>query len=272
MPFATTHVEHLEISRLIVGSNWFLGYSHTSAAKDRWIKSYMTIDRMVEVMSVFARNGINAVMSMQNPTMREVIRRVKEETGVDMHWICTPSGEGVEDLLPGIEESAEMGASICMPHQHWTDGNMLVNQKRIIGLEQVTARIRELGMIPGLSTHRPETVVLCDKAGYDVATYIQIYNAIGFLCQVETDWIAHVINATPKPVMCIKPLAAGRILPPTGLSFVYNSIKPTDMVCIGTLSVDEAEQDIHIARELISRGQADTMDLTFSRSKKALVE
>lgn len=270
--FPTTFIEDLEISRLIIGSNWFLGYSHTSRAQDRWLKEYMNPRRMAEIMGVFARNGINAVMSMQNATMQEAIHIVKEETGVALHWICTPSGEAVEDLLPGIEESAEMGGRICMPHQHWTDGNMIVNQRRIIGLERVTERIRELGMIPGLSTHRPETVVVCDKAGYDVATYIQLYNAIGFLCQVETDWVARIINGTVKPVMCIKPLAAGRILPSTGLSFVFNSIKPNDMVCIGTMSTYEAEDDIRITRDLLERGATRERELTYSRSKAALVE
>ena len=173
--------------------------------------------------------------------------------------------------MPGIEESAEMGARICMPHQHWTDGNMIVNQKRIIGLEKVCERIRELGMIPGLSTHRPETVVVCDSAGYDVATYIQMYNAIGFLCQVETDWIARVINQTRKLIMAIKPLAGGRILPPTGLSFVYNSIKPIDMVCIGTMSTYEAEDDIRIVRDLLARGSSGGSELQYSRSKGSLI-
>ena len=271
MDFPTTFIEDLEISRLIVGSNWFFGYSHYSRAKDQWIKSHMTTERVAEIMCVFAREGINAVMSKQNQPMKEAIGIVKQETGVEMHWICTPGGETVDDLMPGIEESAEMGAKICMPHQHWTDGNMLVNHGRIMDLERVTERIRELGMIPGLSTHRPETVVVCDKAGYDVATYIQIYNPIGFLCQVETDWIARIINETEKPIMCIKPLAAGRVLPPTGLGFVYNSIKPIDAVCIGTMNTFEAEDDIRIARELIERGQLRERTLTYSRSKASLV-
>jgi len=144
--FPMTHIEDLEISRLIIGTNWFRGFSHYSAAKSRWIREYMDLDRIVEIMSVFAHNGCNAVLSGPEPLMQEAIHRVKEETGVTIHWFCTPSGEGVDDLMPGIELSAEMGAAVCLPHQHWTDGNMIVNQKRIIGLERVTERIRELGM------------------------------------------------------------------------------------------------------------------------------
>ena len=44
-----------------------------------------------------------------------------------------------------------------------------------------TKMIRERGMIPGLSTHMPESVGYADKMGADLETYIQIYNAAGFL-------------------------------------------------------------------------------------------
>lgn len=268
--FPMTRIGNVGISRMIAGSNWFRGFSHCSAAKDKWIREYMTAERITDVLCVFARNGVNAYLASPDPLTRDILHRVKEETGVTMHLIATPGGEHIEDLLPGIEQSAELGATFCLPHQHWTDGNLVANETRIIGIEQATKRIRELGMIPGLSTHRPETVVVCDKAGYDVETYIQIYNPIGFLCQVETDWIERVINNTPKPVICIKPLAGGRVLPPTGLSFVYHSIKPIDTVCIGTLSTLEAEDDIRIARSLLESGSIKERELQYSRSKKAL--
>ncbi|MHB9033985.1 MAG: hypothetical protein ACYC6L_13180, partial [Anaerolineae bacterium] len=171
MDFPMTNIGGVAISRMIAGSNWFRGYSHYSSAKDKWIREYMNPDRIAEILCVFARNGINAYLASPDPLTRDVLNRVKQETGVTMHLIATPSGEHVEDLLPGIEQSAEHGATFCLPHQHWTDGNLVTNEQRLIGIEQVTKRIRELGMIPGLSTHRPETVVVCDKAGYDLETY-----------------------------------------------------------------------------------------------------
>ena len=36
-PFPRTKIEDLSVSRLIMGTNWWLGYSHTSIAKDREI-------------------------------------------------------------------------------------------------------------------------------------------------------------------------------------------------------------------------------------------
>jgi hypothetical protein len=40
--FPRTLVGGVSLSRLIIGTNWFLGYSHTSLAKDKFIKSYQT--------------------------------------------------------------------------------------------------------------------------------------------------------------------------------------------------------------------------------------
>ena len=74
---------------------------------------------------------------------------------------------------------------------------------------------------------------LCRQAGADVETYIQIYNAAGFLMQVEADWVMRIIRKAKKPVMTIKPLAAGRLLPVVGLAFVWNTIRDQDMVTIG---------------------------------------
>jgi len=69
-------------------------------------------------------------------------------------------------------------------------------------------RFRERGMLPGLSTHMPETVTYADESGLDIETYIQLYNSMGFLMQVEVDWVLNIIKSAKKPVMTIKPMAA----------------------------------------------------------------
>ena len=91
-------------------------------------------------------------------------------------------------------------------------------------------------MIPGLSAHMPEIVVYSDENDYDVETYIQIYNSMGFLMQLEVDWIAGIIHNAKKPVMTIKPMAAGRISPFAAFPFVWNTIRDIDMVTVGTMT------------------------------------
>jgi hypothetical protein len=129
--------------------------------------------------------------------------------------------------------------------------------------------IRERGMIPGLSTHMPETVVYADNMGADVETYIQIYNADGFLMQVEIDWVQRIIRDAKKPVMTIKPLAAGRLMPVVGLAFVWNTIREQDMVTIGTTTPDEAREVIELSLDLLARRLPDNA-LQTTRSKHSL--
>jgi len=137
-------------------------------------------------------------------------------------------------------------------------------------IDRHTALIRERGMIPGLSTHMPVTVTIADKTGVDVETYIQLYNAAGFLMHVEADWVMHIIRGAQKPVMTIKPLAAGKLHPVTGLEFVWRTIRDCDMVTIGTMSTYEAEEVIEISLACLERREPN-LDLQFTRSKRSLV-
>jgi len=271
MRFATTNIGGLEISRMVCGSNPFFGFSHFSAAKDAWFKRYFTTERIVEILHKCSEYGINAVVSGPVERMHEAIVSLEQQTGYHFYWFCTPgsSSDSLEQLLAGVQWSADHGAEFCLPHQSCTDNRMNVPELRIEGLTEFCQRVRELDMIPGLSTHRPETVRVADEGGYDIETYVQIYNPIGFLCQVETDWVQRVINNAKKPVLCIKPLAAGRVMPPTGLRFVYETIRPVDTVAVGFLSPEEVEEDVKIALNVLTDLGAD-VPLAYTRSKQAL--
>jgi len=271
MTFPTTHIGHLELSRMLIGTNPFYGYSHFSRAKDTWLKRYFTPQRIYEVIEACARQGLNGVLSGAGTHfktgLQPILEEVERTTGVHVVWIGTPAGRALEELLEEIRAAADQGVQICMPHQMYSDNMLVPNQGRLIGYEQAAQLIRDLGMVPGVSTHRPEAITTCDQAGYDVAAYIQPYNPIGFLCPLETDWVRRIISGTNKPVIVIKPLAAGRVLPPTGLNFCYSTIKPIDTVCVGMFSVEEVEEDVNLARSIISGAEA-RLQRTFSSGKQ----
>jgi len=133
-------------------------------------------------------------------------------------------------------------------------------------MEAICRMIRERGMIPGLSTHMPETIVYADETGLDVETYISIYNSMGFLMQVEVDWVAHIIRNAHKPVLTIKPMAAGQLRPFQALTFVWNTIRPQDMVAVGTMSPKEAAEVIEISLGILESRDS-TIALQETRSK-----
>jgi hypothetical protein len=125
-------------------------------------------------------------------------------------------------------------------------------------------------MIPGLSTHMPETPTYADECGLDVATYIQIYNAAGFLMQIEIDWVQRMIWGARKPVITIKPLAAGRLPPLVGLGFVWSTIRECDMVCIGTSNPYEAAEVVELSLSILEH-RAPRVELQTTRSKQSVV-
>jgi hypothetical protein len=273
--FPRTTVGGISLPRLLVGSNWFLGYSHTSLAKDNFIKEYQTRERIVAILNVFLEYGIDAVMAPVSLHLDDSIREVEQQAGRRIIRIYTPAfdlnlGAAPADRAEAVfDQCAELGATFCMPHQSVTDALLDRRAGVIRDLDDYTRMIRSRGMIPGLSTHMPETIIYADRMGADVETYIQLYNSAGFLMQVEADWVMKVIREAKKPVMTIKPLAAGRILPVVGLAFVWNTIRDQDMVTIGTTTPEEAREVIELSLDLLNRRLPDSK-LQETRSKQSL--
>lgn len=275
--FPRTSIEGLSVSRLLIGTNWFLGYSHTSRAKDCLIKQQMTRPRIAEVLEVFFRAGVDTIYGVrpESPMLEDAIRDAEDRTGRR----CIRMGTPTLDVAPTqaardanarmIDGFAAIGCSVCLPHQCATDALLDRRTRTIREMDVYAAMIRQRGMIPGLSTHMPEAVVYADESDLDVGTYIQIYNAAGFLMQVEVDWVHRIIHAARRPVIAIKPLAAGRLLPLVGLAFNWATLRPQDMVCIGTMTGDEAREVVDISLSILD-GHASQLQLQRTRSKASI--
>lgn len=272
-PFPRTKIGDLSVSRMIIGTNWFLGFSHTSAAKDKLIKETMTAGKVADILEVFLAEGIDTALGLfQNEVFRDGVHEAEQRTGKKVIVISTPGihpGDGPEaaaEVERVIDLEAKLGVDIFMPHQFSVDRMMDVRERKIRNMDAYCKMIREYGMIPGLSTHMPETIVYADQSELDVETYISIYNAAGFMMHLEADWTHRIIWGAKKPVIAIKPMAAGRLPPLVGLSFVWSTIRDIDMVTVGTMTPDEAHEVIAISRSLIFRTPL-TIELQKTRSK-----
>ena len=277
--FPRTVVGGVSVSRLIIGSNWFNGYSHTTAAKDDLIKELMDRKRVADVIEVFFRAGIDTIMGPKNALMFDAIHAAEDRTGVKGIVICTPTltttprtpfdGFDMAEVERILDDMVKCGTTFCMPHQCTTDAMLDRCARQIRKMDTICQKIRERGMIPGLSTHMPESIVYADESGLDVETYISIYNSMGFLMQVEVDWVARIINEARKPVMTIKPLAAGQLRPLQGLTFVWNTIRPQDMVTVGCMSPKEAAEVIELSLNILER-MPSSLALQETRSKASV--
>ena len=274
--FPRSHIENLSVSRLMMGTNWFLGYSHTSMAKDREIVETMTADRIADILEVFMKAGVDTLYGVRpDDKLMQGIREAEQRVGRKCILIGIPtlpvddSAESRDKAARLLDDWAALGTSVCMPHQCTTDAFINRRTKSLAGIEPYLRMIRERGMIPGLSTHTPEAPIYADATGLDVATYIQIYNAAGFLMQIEIDWVQRMIWAAKKPVITIKPLAAGKLPPLVGLAFVWSTLREKDMVCIGTYSAHEAAEVIELSLSILEH-RVPRVELQKTRSKASL--
>jgi len=274
--FPRTQIGGLSVSRMIIGTNWFLGFSHTSQARDRLINDRMDTRRIADVLEVFLRSGIDTIMGIRaEKKLLDAMKDAEDRTGRKLIKIGTPTLDVADNAKASAEnarildEFAALGAAVLMPHQQTTDALIDRTTRTIRRMDVICRMIRERHMIPGLSAHMPEAVVYADESGLDVETYIQIYNALGFLMQIEVDWAHRIIQEAKKPVITIKPLASGKLIPLVGLTFSWCTIRDQDMVNIGVMSPDEAREVIEISLSILERRRPQ-VELQRTRSKESV--
>lgn len=278
--FPRTKVGGVSLSRMIIGTNWFLGFSHQTEAKDTWIESYMDRTRIADILEVFLNAGVDTIMGLaQRPLLQEAIAEARDRTGKRMIIVSTPAfktgpttpsrGFKKSEVEKVLDAEVKAGSTFCMPHSMTTDALLDKCTRTIRHMDTLCRMIRERGLIPGLSCHAPEAIIYADETDLDVETYIAMYNSMGFLMHVEVDWVASVIRNSHHPVMTIKPFAAGQLRPFQALPFVWGTLRDRDMVTVGTMTPDEAKEVIDLSLAFLEKRQAG-VKLQETRSKESI--
>ena len=256
MAFPRTVVAGISLPRLLIGSNWIFGWSHKGSAADAHIaEQHSSVDATLSVLNAFMQYGIDAWMGpfSSHPPVTDKIKAIQDKIGRKLILIDTPV-INVDDNAAARKEaeaiiniSREIGSAFCLLHHVSCEQLVNKNKKTMDRLPDYTKMIRNAGLIPGLSTHMPEIIQYSDLNGYDVETYVQIFNCVGFMMQVEIESVIRIIHEAKKPVMTIKPMAAGRITPYVGLTFSWNVLRLQDMVTVGCITEHEVHEDVEIS-------------------------
>ena len=254
--FPRTQVAGVSLPRMLIGTNWMLGWSHKTPSADAMIKNkFAKPENFFPVLEAYLEYDINAIMGMFGdiPLSANAVKYAQDKTGKEIIIIDTPimnvsdSKEARKEAEATIKRAKEAGATFCFPHHSSLEKLVDKEKAEIKRINDYTSMIRDAGMIPGFSAHMPEIIVYTDANGYDAETYIQIFNCMGFLMQIEVETIAKIIHDAKKPVMTIKPMAAGRVTPYVGLTFNWHALRSIDMITVGCFSALEAHEDVEIS-------------------------
>jgi len=256
MMFPRTTVAGISLPRLLIGSNWIFGWSHRGHASDVFIKEqHSSAESSLSVINAFLEYGIDAWMApfSSHPDAEKKLKSIRDKAGKKLILIDTPilnmddNEAARKEVKSVIKKSSEIGCAFCLIHHSSCEQLVDKNKQVLNRLGDYTDMIREEGLIPGLSAHMPEIIQYSDKNNYDVETYIQIFNCMGFLMQVEVESVIRIIHEAKKPVMTIKPMAAGRITPYIGLTFNWNVLRSQDMITAGCISEHEVHENVEIS-------------------------
>ncbi|MDR0221112.1 MAG: hypothetical protein LBI54_06900 [Lachnospiraceae bacterium] len=276
--FPRTVVGGVSLPRLIIGSNLFFGWTHqTTSADSRALAQVGSPDAIAGVVGAFLEYNIDAVVApmMLNPAVAEGIKLAEERAGKPVILIDTPiidiadNKAARERAEAEIKRTKERGAAFCFLHHSSVEQLVDKEKKAIHRLPDYLEMIRMQGMVPGLSAHMPEVLLFSDIQGYDVESYMQIYNCMGYLMQIEIENSHKIIYSAKKPVMTMKAMAAGRCTPFVGLTFSYATIRDCDMVAVGCQSPGEVHEDVEISLAAIER-RSPEIKLRNSPSKTVL--
>ncbi len=260
--FPRTTVGGISVSRMIMGINWLFGYSHTGRAADAGIKEkYQKPEDFFPVFKAYLDRGVDTIMGpiSRTPLGLDAIKYTEDKLGKKIIIVDTPvlnvddSFEGRCESRKIIKRSREAGSTYSLIFHSSVEKLLDKHKQEIPRISDYLSMIRDEGLIPGLGAHMPEVIQYADMNEYDVETYIQIFNCMGFLMQIEIESVARIIHKAKHPVMTIKPMAAGRCTPYVGFTFSWNAIRDCDMVTVGAGSALEAIEDIEISKAILER-------------------
>jgi len=250
MSLSTIQIGHLTVSKLILGSNPFSGYSHQSRERDLEMMHYYTTARIKQTMSQAESLGINALLGRADRYIARVLLEYWGEGG-EIQWFAQTCSEYIT-LSRSIAEAIGGGAAACYLHGGQMDH--FLAQGKLKDVPAAIAQIRDAGLPAGVAGHTPRVFEWAEE-NLDVDFYVCSYynpmrrdenpeHAYGleetFILE-DRDAMVRTIGHLSKPVIHYKVLAAGREDPQQAFAFVAQHLRPQDGVCVGVYTKDKPD-------------------------------
>ena len=243
-------------SKVICGANPFYGHSHFSEARDSEYLARFDDATVESTMQRCISLGVNTFESSANERVVSIVSRLRGRNAEPVHFVGSTRIDETSDIKSHQQKLAfliQTRAEVCVIHAQHVDRPRRADA--IGGLDRLIDKIHAAGLLAGISTHRVDTVELCERKEYGIDVYLFPLNLAGFVypgysgSETVRERVDLVLGV-PKPFILIKTLGAGRIPPDEGLQFIAGNTKPNDLVSIGFGSADEASETIELAEKL----------------------
>jgi len=259
----------MEISRLVMGSNQFYGYSHFNGLLDKLMRDWNTPERICQTLLQCQQNGINAYQYAFHETTLKDLDLFRSQGG-NLHLVATdPTMGPVEDAV------RRSGSGALYLHGERTD--VLFRNGQMDQAQEYIKKLRQTGVQVGIGTHKPEVVEFVEERGWDVDFYMlcaynrtrtpeEFRKMLGVLplpasdVYLESDppHAYEVAKKASKTCFLFKILAAGRVRSQEDVDKAFkdafDNIKPQDCVVVGMFPRfrDEVKENCDRVRRILN--------------------
>ncbi|HPA46678.1 MAG TPA: hypothetical protein PK395_13010 [bacterium] len=243
----------LEVSRLILGSNPFFGFSHQGKEKDEEMREYYTDERIMAVLDEAAALGVTAVAAPPYERWIALFAKYIANGGKIRIWIAQPDVEP-EKMKTAIADAAQGGAKAIFVQGACVERQFRENHLDV--LKDWVEYIRSFNLPAGLASHRPDVHLVAEEKGFPTDFYFQCFFQPGaedtYHMEDRKKAVA-TIRKIDKPVVAYKILAAGRLSAEEGFEFAFKHLREKDGVCVGVYPNSKSammEEDVALAVQM----------------------
>ncbi len=254
----STTVGGLRLSRLLLGSNPFSGFSHQGLDRDERMVHYYTTERIKETLFEAQRLGITGFVARTDFHVMRMLLEYRDEGGT-LKWLAQTCPE-VGDSEACVRRAVRGGAVAC--HIHGGVMDHLVAQGRAAEVAGAIALIRDSGMKAGIAGHTTAVFEWAEQhldVDYYMCCYYNptprtddpehVHGAVEEYREDDRRAMTSLIAKLSRPVIHYKILAAGRNDPDAAFAYCASHMRPGDLACVGVFTGDDPkmlEKDVRL--------------------------
>src|SRR3954462_12085010 len=153
----------VDISRMVLGVNPLYGYAHYNLNFASSMAEWYTTDKVVEVMKRAQCYGINVFNYVTTKRSLADWARFQADGG-QMHLI--PQVAAKDDVVQLVKDLKPLGV-----HRQGEVVDIAFRERNMGPVREWCKQVRDMGVLVGVGTHKPEVIDLVESQGWDVDFY-----------------------------------------------------------------------------------------------------
>ncbi len=255
------NIKDVQVSRFILGSNPFSGFSHQGPEMDWAMRHYFTGNNIKATLREAEALGVNTLLARTDFHVMRLLMEYRDEGGT-LQWFAQTCPE-VGSHEACIQRAATYGAKAC--HLHGGVMDHAFAQGLLDGVQPALDLARQKGMLAGIAAHNPRVIEWAEEH-LDLDYYMCCYynpdrrdnraahdpNATETYAEEDRQAMTSLIPQLSRPVIHYKILAAGRNDPAAAFAFAASKMRANDAVCVGIYQKDKPDilrEDVRLLEE-----------------------